>query len=456
MTWTNKLFNILLLNSLSGGMIYGIWLLVKKYLSAKKKIKYIYPLLWVVIVSFCFPFMYLYLQISVMIPGEPGWTSGILFVRTPSIYWAQCIIGAIWIGGVLLETYLYVREYRKFLKILKGNIPCLELEEKKNRIQRELAIKQKIKIYQNYAVDSPIVKGIFVKKIILPVKEYNDREIETILYHEMVHIRQHILVLKQTGVILKIVYWCNPMMNHLLRNIDQWGEIACDRFVCNETKYGYTIKEYYNVAVDELEQSGIWMPKMVTGFKKKSNFKERIIQLSHYRKENDLKRAGAILLSIVFCTISGTTIYAAGEGFRAGYEKVFDATKVMVEVEEDNTIEYEEEFHEENYSVIYQEEEVTMEEDDSFPTISLPEGALKILTTVHAETDDLVIIKLLIDPTDEYLQYGIISSDGDMYYVYGTGGCIHNFWVEESGDYQIFVANQNAREISVEGKFKIL
>lgn len=36
MTWTNKLFNILLLNSLSGGMIYGIWLLVKKYLSAKK------------------------------------------------------------------------------------------------------------------------------------------------------------------------------------------------------------------------------------------------------------------------------------------------------------------------------------------------------------------------------------------------------------------------------------
>ena len=163
MTWTNKLFNILLLNSLSGGMIYGIWLLVKKYLSAKKKIKYIYPLLWVVIVSFCFPFMYLYLQISVMIPGEPGWTYGILFVRTPFIYWTQCIIGAIWIVGVLLETYLYVREYRKFLKILKGNIPCLELEEKKNRIQRELAIKQKIKIYQNYAVDSPIVKGIFVK-----------------------------------------------------------------------------------------------------------------------------------------------------------------------------------------------------------------------------------------------------------------------------------------------------
>lgn len=159
---------------------------------------------------------------------------------------------------------------------------------------------------------------------------------------------------------------------------------------------------------------------MVTGFKKKSNFKERIIQLSHYRKENDLKRAGAILLSIVLCAISGTTIYAAGEGFRAGYEKVFDATKVMVEVEEDNTIEYEEEFHEENYSVIYQEEEVTMEEDESFPTISLPKGALKILTTVHAETDDLVIIKLLIDPTDEYLQYGIISSDGDMYYVYGN------------------------------------
>ena len=82
--------------------------------------------------------------------------------------------------------------------------------------------------------------------------------------------------MKKVGIFLKLIFWCNPMMNGLLRSIDMWGEIACDRYVCSETAYPYTAQEYYTVAVDGLEQSHLWMPKMVTGFRKKSNFKSRI------------------------------------------------------------------------------------------------------------------------------------------------------------------------------------
>ena len=42
------------------------------------------------------------------------------------------------------------------------------------------------------------------------------------------------------------------------------------------TKLTIALIEQYTVAVDGLEQSHLWMPKMVTGFRKKSNFKSRI------------------------------------------------------------------------------------------------------------------------------------------------------------------------------------
>ena len=45
--------------------------------------------------------------------------------------------------------------------------------------------------------------------------------------------------------------------------------------------------------------------------------------------------------------------FAAAEGFKAGYEKVFDDTKVMVEDEGAEDIEYEEDFISENENIIF-------------------------------------------------------------------------------------------------------
>ena len=128
-------------------------------------------------------------------------------------------------------------------------------------------------------------------------------------------IRKVEILVIQIGIFLKLIFWCNPMMNSLLRNIDEWGEIACDRYVCYETAYPYTVKEYYTVAVDGMEQSHIWMPQMVTGFKKKSNFKRRLLQMKNYRKEKEMKFVGGIALSLMLCVMSTTTTFAAAEGF---------------------------------------------------------------------------------------------------------------------------------------------
>ena len=270
MRWSNEMFYILLLNSFAGAIAYGFWMIAKSGMAKRKKLKYVYPMLGIVEAFFIFPIMYIYLKISTHVPGRHGMYYGTLFLRTPFIYNVQCVIAGIWIVGAVWNLAKYAFQYLKFQKVLEKSVSFRLPETEKNKIIQELGMKGNVELYQNYAVTSPIVIGWRQKKIIFPVREYEEKELTTILYHELVHIRQHILEMKKVGIFLKLIFWCNPMMNGLLRSIDMWGEIACDRYVCSETAYPYTVQEYYTVAVDGLEQSHLWMPKMVTGFRKKA------------------------------------------------------------------------------------------------------------------------------------------------------------------------------------------
>ena len=49
-------------------------------------------------------------------------------------------------------------------------------------------------------------------------------------------------------------------------------------------------------------------------------------------------------LVVFLCAVCTTTTFAAGEGFRAGYDRVFESTKVEIEEEVIEDTEYEEMF----------------------------------------------------------------------------------------------------------------
>ena len=455
MRWSNEMFYILLLNSFAGAIAYGFWMIAKSGMAKKKKLKYVYPMLGIVEAFFIFPVMFIYLKVSTHVPGSHGSYYGTLFLQTPFIYMAECLIAGIWILGVIFNLGNYIKEYWKFKSILKKSFAYELPADVCSEILQELKMKRKITLYQNYAVASPIVVGWWNKKIIFPVQDYEERELVTILYHELVHIRQHILEMKKIGIFLKLIFWCNPMMNSLLRNIDEWGEIACDRYVCYETAYPYTVKEYYTVAVDGLEQSHIWMPQMVTGFKKKSNFKRRLLQMKNYRKEKEMKFVGGVALSLVLCVLSTTTTFAAAEGFKAGYEKVFDDTKVMVEDEGAEDIEYEEDFISENENIIfYNQSGINLiDESGAIDSTSLEKGVTLIVGTVYAKKNQAIAIRLNITPADKSVQYGIITSGNKMRYVNGTGACSHAFSISSSDNFQIFIKNTSLKTVTIEGGY---
>ena len=315
-------------------------------------------------------------------------------------------------------------------------------------------MKGNVELYQNYAVTSPIVIGWRQKKIIFPVREYEEKELTTILYHELVHIRQHILEMKKMGIFLKLIFWCNPMMNGLLRSIDMWGEIACDRYVCSETAYPYTVQEYYTVAVDGLEQSHLWMPKMVTGFRKKSNFKSRILQMKNYKKENDFKRIGGITLVVFLCAVCTTTTLASGEGFKAGYERLFAQTKVEVEDVVVEETEYEENFDASKVTIVYDgNEEQLPQGNGDLTEQKLGKSEAAVWENIRISGQNMITVSLSNNPFENEVRYGLIMPDGKLRYVYGSGMCSHAFEVGSAGTYKIYVENVSSSSITVSGGY---
>ena len=124
---------------------------------------------------FIFPIMYSYLKISTHVPGSHGAYYGTLFLRTPFIYNVQCVIAGIWIVGAVWNLAKYAFQYLKFQKVLEKSVSFRLPETEKNKIMRELGMKGNVELYQNYAVTSPIVIGWRQKKIIFPVREYEEK-----------------------------------------------------------------------------------------------------------------------------------------------------------------------------------------------------------------------------------------------------------------------------------------
>ena len=457
MRWSNEMFYVLLLNSFTGAVAYIFWIALKKQMEKHKKLKYIYPMLGIVELFFLIPVMIIYLKITTHVPGTIGAYYGKLFLRTPVIYALQCVIAGIWILGVIFNLGNYGLEYMKFRQVLKKNIVYPQPGKEKDRIQKELGIKETVEIYQNYSVPSPIVVGWKSKKIIFPVKDYEKEELVTILYHEMIHIRQHILIMKKVAIFLKLIFWCNPMMTSLLQNIDEWGEVACDRYVCNETMYPYTTQEYYRIAVKGLEQSQIWIPEMVTGFQKKSNFKRRILRMKNYKKENEMKLISGVALSMMLCIVTSTSIFAAGEGFKIGYEKIYEDTKYEVQDEMENEIEYEEKFDASKVTIVYDDnswEQLCSSGDLTEQKLGKKQAAN--LKSISISGKNMITVSLSISPTDKRVKYGIVTPEGNLRYVYGTGMCAHTFEVTQSGTYKIYVENVDSSEVTIRGTYTYL
>lgn len=143
------------------------------------------------------------------------------------------LLGLIWVLGTVLFILKYVMEYRNFIVEI-GEIHTFEdyrMKRMLDKIKSHEKPQLNINVLKSDNVEIPIAFGLIKKRIIVPDKNYCEKELYYILKHEYTHFKNHDLWAKMMINLFCALYWWNPFVYLSRRNLDDIFEMRCDQMV---------------------------------------------------------------------------------------------------------------------------------------------------------------------------------------------------------------------------------
>lgn len=216
-------------------------------------------------------FLYLSSVIRMIVPYEFSFTQvippqGVLsdICRDPYIGQARtsrisllAVLAVVWavVSSVLILRFVFqymkaMREYSSYR--VREDEQCKRVY---NRVMNVSRTQMNIAVRSSAHVKIPMGAGIFRKSILLPEETYSDSELYYILRHEYTHFQNRDLAVKILIHIYGCVFWWNPAIYLLKRDLAQVLEIKCDLDVT--ARMGNRHKaEYLSTIVAMLRNAG--------------------------------------------------------------------------------------------------------------------------------------------------------------------------------------------------------
>lgn len=218
------------------------------------------------------------------------------------IFFVIWLIGAIILTVVMVIGFVAMRQKRKNISMVDCKIKNI-LYECKNIS----GIKKNIDIAFS-DVKSPVIFGMLKPIILVPyncVEKMSDSEIKYIILHELSHYKNKDILMNYLMCLFQILYWFNPLVWIIFKQMKIEREIVCDSSVLNMldednyTDYGMTIIRF----VETVPQKRVFALSADMGGSKK-HIKMRIEKIASFTKETLWsKLKGIAIFTIVFAVI---------------------------------------------------------------------------------------------------------------------------------------------------------
>lgn len=155
------------------------------------------------------------------------------------------ILCAVWLLGFCVLLFRYARQYRKAIRSVEHYAE--PWDEQINvlfrQVQQQTRRTIKVHGYITTSVESAFGIGVIHKRIILPNKNYTEAELRYVLLHEYTHFLNHDTVVKLLVTLFCIIFWWNPVVYLLQKDLEQNLEIKCDlsvaRTLCGKERAAY-------------------------------------------------------------------------------------------------------------------------------------------------------------------------------------------------------------------------
>lgn len=261
--------------------------LAKQYLSVTWRRRY----LICNILCFVFPFQYFFgvgyrnFLSSVyekVIPPEPvekplfeDVTGDIIQIAPQGIYMEDAYIYMLLIGSVIIGLVLLYHQLRKYQTIKKY------LMKNPLTFERE----GKVRILRCEDVDTPFTIGVRKPMIVIPDMEWQPKDMEYVIEHEMTHIRQWDNLIKLMALVMICIHFYNPFAYFILYKWGVVAELCCDaKVLAGKTKE--EVKEYGLLVIRMAEDKKEHRLLPVMGFNiQKKEMEERIKTMKKGKKK---------------------------------------------------------------------------------------------------------------------------------------------------------------------------
>lgn len=456
MNLINYLFFALILTTLTGTVVFAFWLLVRQILKRYGYCQYAYRYLTFVIPFWLLPVLYLYLFFRdnrYDVYSESWWSEGVLFFATDDIMIAEQVFAVVWFLGALVMVVHHIRGYWRIIHKINRQAFLAGSGRQKvfADIKEKMQLSGRVELLECYGIESPFITSVFSPKIILPSCNYDKEELEAVIYHELIHVRQGVLFWKLAGFVIAAVHWFNPLGFFLNKELDRQAEIACDIQACFYEKGDYSTKKYFLVA---LQDESPYKMAAYTLFGKQNYIEERIMTVKKFKKK-ELNKVAMTGLAFLLLSGSTVTISAASLGveYASGvyYDSAIEEVDITDETGQNELVEFEEQFDETAQNV--EELELTQVGRSSNKSVNCDVSAntLKRSTSESLKEGDKVTVVLSVTPNNLSVKTGLLRSDGTKIYVSGKGFINHTFTISKSGTYSFFIENTNSKKVSVQG-----
>lgn len=454
MNWINYVMYALGLTCLTGSVWSLIWCMACVFLKRNGNTRQIYKLIKFAMVGYIVPVLFLLLTVYNLLSDS---MTGYLFITTPKIQAVLQLVFGIWLAGILVCCLVYFPRLAVFYNICGNCMPVLRTtRETVKELCREMNIHRNVEVCQGYSVVVPFIYGLRHPRIYLPVCRYSQTELEMILTHELVHLKQRDVFWKPVFVVVCCIYWFNPLVWFLAAQFQKWAEASCD-LACCEKKY--QAQAYFTAICSMADtaslQIGTFAPTWQEG---EDELKWRIQMMKKNQWKNQKKWMTAVVTAAVIL-MSTTGIYAAEAGSQQVYNAVYERTslateEVPVSGEGSEQEEYIGDISDFEGMEIILDEETPQTRAATIIDWSVSNNGVRQSSAFNKNKGDEIYISVSIDPSDKEVEVGIITPGGNRRYVTGSGDITHSFAILTGGDYRVFISNKSGTKITAVGYYK--
>lgn len=180
------------------------------------------------------------------------------------------------------------------------------------KAKKEMGIKKKVELICSEYCNSPMTSGILSSILILPKwdEDIDENKYEYMLRHELVHIKHHDLFIKYIGLFVMAVHWYNPFVYLMFYEISVISEMYCDSIVIGGK--GEEERRNYGELILKLAVQNKFANKRqffigMADSRSKWIYKRRILEMKRAKK---YKAVLPVVMTVLICMIGGITTFA--------------------------------------------------------------------------------------------------------------------------------------------------